>query len=95
MHQRPSDLVTTLCRDLDLLHCQDPLASDLTEGPAPYWRLHGKGGYAYRYSEEDLAQLRQVWDKAVKRSGGPRYIFFNNVWMKQDALRFQQLLQRA
>ena len=88
----PSELVTTLCRDLDLLHCLDPLVSEPTEESAAYWRLHGKGGYRYRYSEDELAQLRQVWDKAVKRCGGPCYVFFNNVWMRQDALRFQQLL---
>lgn len=90
----PPDLVTALCRDLDLLHCLDPLATDPTGGPAPYWRLHGKGGYRYRYSDEDLTQLRQVLDKAVMRSAGPRYIFFNNVRMKEDALRFQQILRR-
>ena len=88
-----SDLVAGLCRDFNLLRCVDPFSADPTEAPAPYWRLHGRGAYSYRYSDEDLHELMQRLHESQARANGPHYIFFNNVWMKQDALRFQQYLR--
>ncbi len=89
----PSDLVAGLCQDFALLRCLDPFATDPTEEPALYWRLHGKGGYSYRYSEDDLEELRRVWQQCASKAKGPRYIFFNNIWMKEDARRFQQRIR--
>ncbi len=91
----PSDLVISLCQELNLLYCIDPFETDATKAPAPYWRLHGKGGYRYKYSDDDLEVLLRL---LKQRNDGPNrlcYIFFNNIWMKEDALRFQRLLRRA
>ncbi len=86
----PLSLVDDLCRDLDLMHCLDPLGDAVTRPQAPYWRLHGKGGYHYRYTDGELTELARTAD--VCR---PQYVFFNNIWMKQDALRFLQLATAA
>ncbi len=85
----PSDLVTRLCQELALLHCIDPFAPDKAQACAPYWRLHGKGGYSYRYSDADLDELLGRLRTCALNGGGPQYVFFNNIWMKDDALRFQ------
>ncbi|MDQ6677511.1 MAG: DUF72 domain-containing protein, partial [Acidobacteriota bacterium] len=79
----PEELVRDLCAEFQLLHCVDPFARDRLHG-AGYWRLHGRGGYRYRYTDADLERLAMM-----KARNNPVYIFFNNVWMKEDALRFQ------
>lgn len=83
----PEGLVRQLCQDLDLIHCTDPLAAPSVYGRVRYYRLHGRGGYRYRYTEEDLRQLRG-------RCTAPAYVLFNNVSMWEDALRFRDLLRR-
>jgi uncharacterized protein YecE (DUF72 family) len=86
----PSDLAADMCRELELLHCIDPFKADPTKVGDAYWRLHGKDGYSYRYSDKDLEKLLHVLEKCVTKAHGPQYVFFNNIWMKEDALRFQQ-----
>jgi uncharacterized protein YecE (DUF72 family) len=91
------DLIRELCRELDLLHCVDPLRSDpLHFGSAriAYFRLHGFGRpsmYNYRYSREELERLRE---RAEGLKGKVReiYFMFNNVHMLEDALRLRELL---
>lgn len=85
----PPDLVSRLCQDLDLLHCIDPFTFDRGETCAPYWRLHGRGGYSYRYSDADLDELVDMLHLCAGNDSSPQYIFFNNIWMKDDALRFE------
>lgn len=75
-----------LCRSLDLLHIVDPFKSQVAYGSINYFRLHGREGYRYRYSEEELWQLKG-W--AEER---PTWVMFNNVYMLEDSLRFSQLL---
>lgn len=84
-------LVRELCAEFNLIHCVDPFDRDAVAGDLTYWRLHGRGGYSYRYSNEELDELRVKLERSVK----PAYVFFNNVWMKEDALRFQQMLELA
>jgi uncharacterized protein YecE (DUF72 family) len=80
------DLVRDLCRRLDLVHCVDPLAAETTYAPVAYFRLHGRDGYNYRYSDADLEELVRV---CRRHSGG--YVMFNNVHMLEDARRFRKL----
>lgn len=84
--------VEGLCRRLDLVHCVDPFVASPTHGTAAYLRLHGKGGYRYRYSDEDLAALREICLRQLQAGRRPVYCLFNNVWMRDDALRFRRLL---
>ena len=85
----PSDLIRDLCAEYSLIHCVDPLMNRSVYGSI-YWRLHGRGSYSYRYTDEDLAELKMQFLTTEARN--PAYILFNNVTMKDDALRFAQLL---
>jgi uncharacterized protein YecE (DUF72 family) len=86
----PRDEVAALCRELDLLPALDPFATPPLPGPWVYFRLHGKGGYRYTYTEEDLAALA-----ALVASREEAYVMFNNLSMWQDALRFQERLAQG
>ncbi|MDR7452839.1 MAG: DUF72 domain-containing protein [Armatimonadota bacterium] len=81
----PPDLVRGLCRDLDLIHTVDPLATRALYGRPRYYRLHGIGGYRYRYTDADLRAL-------AARCAGETYVLFNNIAMWEDARRFVALL---
>lgn len=83
----PDEVIGGLCRELDLMHCVDPFRRQPVPGDPVYFRLHGRTGYHYRYTDDDLAQLR-AWCKAHRRV----YCLFNNVAMWDDALRFQAQL---
>jgi len=47
------DTLKKVCRDLKLVYCSDPFKNDFVYGDFIYWRLHGKGGYKYKYTLED------------------------------------------
>jgi uncharacterized protein YecE (DUF72 family) len=83
----PEDTVRELCRRFDLVHCVDPLAARPLWGELCYFRLHGLGGYRYRYTDEDLRSLR-----AKLPAGKQCYVMFNNVYMEEDARRFRAFL---
>ncbi len=81
--------VHELCEELGLVHAVDPFQqAPVTQGLG-YFRLHGRVGYRYRYTDEDLQQLG-----ALVRSLSPCYVLFNNISMLEDARRFQQLFWR-
>lgn len=80
--------VGELCRELDLIHCVDPLRGAPTFGRLKYFRLHGPAGYRSRYTSRDLA-------KVVAMCRGEAYCFFNNISMFDDGIRFLRLAQRA
>ncbi len=86
----PAEVVRDLCAQHRLIHCVDPLASAPDYESAVYWRLHGKGSYSYRYTDEDLMKLRKLLFLAPDEQQA--CILFNNVTMKEDALRFRRLL---
>lgn len=81
----PGALVQRLCQELDLVHCVDPFVTASVYGRFRYYRLHGRGGYRYRYTEADLQELRSL-------CRAPAYVMFNNVSMWEDALRLWELL---
>lgn len=82
----PDGLIASLCGELDLIHCVNPLMrKPVTRGTA-YFRLHGIGGYRYRHSDDDLRRLLDLcagYDTA--------YCLFNNMTMFEDAARFGTL----
>ena len=75
--------VERLCRKLDLIHCVDPFQRRPVWGSPAYLRLHGKGGYHYRYTDAELAELL-----GICRLAGAAYCLFNNASMLDDAQRF-------
>lgn len=84
----PDAEVKTLCRRLDLIHCVDPFQRRSVWGEPAYFRLHGKGGYHYKYSWDELKELRDLV-KTLRAA----YVLFNNTEMFDDARRFLELLQ--
>lgn len=80
-------LVRSLCHELELIHCVDPFQRPPVYGTPAYFRLHGRTGYRYQYTDEDLQQLH-YWCSQHEAV----YCLFNNVTMWEDALRFQQLI---
>ncbi len=83
-------LVRELCAEHSLIHCVDPLESEPAYGDALYWRLHGRGSYRYKYTDQDLAELRARL-LAHAHVPGPNYVMFNNMTSRQDALRFMAM----
>lgn len=81
------EVVAGLCRELHLIHCVDPFQRLPVHGELAYLRLHGKTGYRYRYTEEDLKRMLE-WCGEYQEA----YCLFNNISMFDDALRLQRLV---
>ena len=81
------EVVKSLCTELKLWHVVDPFVGKTVTPANCYFRLHGKKGWRYEYQEEELQELARMLPKN-KRC----YVFFNNVSMTRDAMRFQELL---
>lgn len=83
----PDELIGELCRELDLVHATDPFVRSPQHGEFNYFRLHGIGGYRYRFTDQDLEKLLQICcSKSLS------LCLFNNITMYQDALRFQGMV---
>jgi uncharacterized protein YecE (DUF72 family) len=81
--------VRKLCSAHELIHVVDPFQAESVCEDALYWRLHGRAGYRYKYTDEDLAELRRML-QAQTKVAGLKNILFNNMTAKVDALRFLQ-----
>jgi uncharacterized protein YecE (DUF72 family) len=82
----PEGLIRELCRDLELMHCVNPLKQRTATAGTAYFRLHGITGYRYRHGEDDFPRLLGIcagFDEA--------YCLFNNITMFEDAVRFKAL----
>ena len=84
----PDPLVRELCVEFDLLHCVDPFKARSVYGDPLYWRLHGRNGYRYTYTDADLTELRNQ----ITEAQSPGIVLFNNYTMRDNALRFQAML---
>jgi uncharacterized protein YecE (DUF72 family) len=82
---KPED-VAGLCEKLGLVHAVDPFQQQPIAAGLGYFRLHGRTGYRYRYTDGDLKRLLEL-----ARSRPACYVFFNNISMLEDARRFQRL----
>ncbi len=80
--------IRKICDEVGLLHCVDPLREAPISGGIRYFRLHGLRGYHYRYTTEDLLELKARWGREKNI-----YYMFNNTSMMEDAHRFEELLR--
>ena len=80
--------IRKICDEAGLVHCVDPLQKAPLSGGIRYFRLHGLWGYRYRYSNEDLLELKGKWC-----TGKTTYFMFNNTSMMEDAHRFEEVLR--
>ncbi|MBC7114634.1 MAG: DUF72 domain-containing protein [Archaeoglobi archaeon] len=86
------EILEELIEEFSLIHCVDPFLRDpLGDSPA-YFRLHGSPPgermYRYKYTDEDLMVLK---NKVMRYRDA--YIFFNNIFMYEDAMRFSRVVE--
>ena len=79
--------VKTICEELNLIQCVDPFQNESASEFLKYYRLHGLKGFRYNYTDEDLIKLKEICVKNEKV-----YCLFNNISMRNDAIRFKNLL---
>ena len=84
----PVDLLTELCRELDLVHVVDPMQTETVTPERTYYRLHGTTGSRHVHSDDELQRLH---DLVVDRPDP--YVLFNNLPRVGDAERFLGLLR--
>lgn len=82
--------IEIVCKDLDLVHVVDPFLSKSLYGAIGYFRLHGKGGYRYRYSREELLLLKDYLPLEKEN-----YVFFNNTYMFENAVEFKEIMNQS
>jgi len=85
-----SRVIGDLCKSLDLWHVVDPFAAKTVTTARIYFRLHGRKGWRYIYEDAELEELATMLPK-----GKTAYVFFNNIKMTEDAVRFSEMLSRA
>ena len=83
-------VIKELCDELTLWHCVDPFARPTVTPDNCYYRLHGIPRWRYTYEDDELRELVSLLPE--KRLS---YVFFNNITMKDDAVRFQKIVQEA
>ncbi len=81
------EIIESICHAFKLWHVVDPFSRKTVTPNNCYFRLHGKTGWRYQYDETELEELAAMLPKA-----GSSYVFFNNIAMTKDALRFQELI---
>lgn len=80
--------IREICEELNLVHCVDPFKNESVYGGIKYYRLHGKDGYKYEYTDNDLGCLKNI----IYGGKSDTHIMFNNTNMYKDALRLKKLL---
>lgn len=86
-------LVRALCERQGLVHCVDPFQGPCQHGEVAYFRLHGIGGYRYRYGDDELSRLRETCEAELEAGRSAVYVMFNNVHMLEDASRFREIVR--
>ncbi len=86
----PREVVKGLCEELDLWHVVDPFAGRTVTPARCYFRLHGRKGWRYIYEDAELEELYSMLPE-----GAESYVFFNNIRMLEDAVRFKAIADSA
>lgn len=84
------DVIRSICSDFKLWHVVDPFAAKTVTPSKSYLRLHGRTGWRYEYEETEMRELAAMLPKR-----GRSYVFFNNMRMTADALRFQAIVEEG
>lgn len=79
--------IKNLLERIKFIHCVDPFKQEHVSKGKIYWRLHGKKGYNYKYTEKDLNELLKMCE------GKKGFVFFNNVYMWEDAIKFKKFYE--
>lgn len=81
------EAVKDICEELNLWHVVDPFARPTVTPKKCYYRLHGIPRWRYTYEDGELEELLSLLPK-----NRLSYVFFNNITMREDALRFQKIV---
>jgi uncharacterized protein YecE (DUF72 family) len=82
---------------LNVMHVTDPFrVMPAYTGRVAYFRLHGLGEqtYYYQYSDAELQRLKELI-APFKEEGKDVYVFFNNLSMFEDGMRFMEYLSKG
>ena len=85
----PTQLLTELCAELNVVHVVDPMHAETVTPEQTYYRLHGTTGSRHVHTDEELHRLRSL----IEGRPSP-YVMFNNLPRAGDAERFLALLSR-
>ncbi|MGB9612762.1 MAG: DUF72 domain-containing protein [Candidatus Margulisiibacteriota bacterium] len=94
---KDQSLIADLCEEFNIIHGVDPLRNEplyFSKDKIAYFRLHGFGKpsiYNYVFNEQELKRLKKIIE-GLKRKVKTFYVFFNNMAMYEDALRFCKLI---
>jgi uncharacterized protein YecE (DUF72 family) len=80
-------VIRDICKELDLWHCVNPFARPTVTPDKCYYRLHGQPRWRYTYEQDELEEL-----VTLLPTDRPSYVFFNNITMKDDAVRFKNIV---
>ncbi len=81
------EVIKDICKQHNLWHAVDPLKRQTVTPEKCYYRLHGMTGFRYQYEDGELEELVSLLPEN-KLS----YVFFNNISMTEDALKFQNII---
>ncbi len=90
--EKPSILRSAL-EEINGIHIVDPLVRrSVLESKVAYFRLHGLGKklYNYKYTDDDFKRLIEI---IQNMSCSECYVMFNNLYAKDDAIRFKKLFK--
>ena len=82
------ETIKKLCSDLNLWHVVDPFARATVTPDRCYFRLHGRIRWRYTYEDGELEELASIILKQKLA-----YVFFNNITMIEDAVRFREIVK--
>ena len=83
-------VIKDICDELGLWHCVNPFERRTVTPNNCYYRLHGHPRWRYTFEDDELMDLVSSLPKERLS-----YVFFNNITMKDDAVRFQRILNEA
>ena len=83
-------VIREICDELDLWHCVDPFARPTVTPEKCYYRLHGIPRWRYTYEDDELMEL-----VSLLPNDRLSYVFFNNITMKEDAVRFLMFVRES
>mgnify|MGYP000234373283 CR=1 FL=1 len=82
-------LLREISKDCKILIGGDPLGGGYLIGDVFYLRLHGIGGYRYKFNEVDFRRICEIIGKKMA------YVMFNNISMFEDAVSFKKFLKKG
>jgi uncharacterized protein YecE (DUF72 family) len=83
-------IVKEICDRHDLWHVVDPFKKRTVTPEKCYYRLHGVTGWRYKYEDDELEELVSLLPENERS-----YVFFNNIYMTEDAVKFQEIVRAS